>query len=399
MRVADVVTTATVANNVTRSNFRLNRFQKVLSTGTRINDPSDDPFGASRALLLRSDIRNLEQFQRNVDESLGYTNFVDSTLGDMVSTLIHMRGLAVQGASDTVNAGDRVILSREVDEMLEHMVAISQSKFRGRHVFAGAETLERPYTPVRDADGAIVSVGNSLRRSVPVSDTTTAVGTLLQLGAPPAGTVTIGDQTVAIDLAVDSLDDIKSKIDTAAPTGVTVEIERTDSKGSSFYRLKIDGTTTAVDSNNVLGTLGIGSVDTTGSILREIDDGVQIQVNIPGRDLFEGAQNAFTALINLRNGLQTNDIDAIRQSITDIEAVREKISDERGVLGAKARRVELTRDLLDRFEVNLSKSLGDIEDADLTETIIGLQKEQQAFQAALTTGSTLFQPTLIDFLQ
>ena len=399
MRVADTVTTATVMNNVQRSNYRLSRHQRALSSGTRINDPSDDPFGASRALLLRSDIRNLEQVQRNIDESLGYTNFVDSGLDDMVNALINMRGIAVQGASDTVNAGDRVILSREVDEMLEHMVSLSQTKFRGRYVFAGAESLERPYTPVRDADGNITSVGNSLRRSVPVGDTTTAVGTLLQLGTPPSGTVTIGDQTVAIDLATDSLDTIKANIEAAAPTGVTVDIERTDSRGNSFFRLKIDGTTTAVDSNNVLGTMGIGSVDTTGAITREIDDGVQIQVNIPGRDLFEGAQNAFTALMNLRNGLQSNDMDAIRQSITDIETVREKISDERGVLGARTRRVELTRDLLDRFEVNLSTSLGDIEDADLTETIIDLQTEQQSYQAALTTGSTMFQPTLIDFLQ
>ena len=399
MRVADVVTSSTVANNVQRSAFRLSRYQRTLSSGTRINDASDDPFGASRALMLRSDIRNLEQFQRNIGESLGYMNYVDSTLDDMIGSLIHLRGIAVEGASDTLNPGDRVILSREVDEMLEHMISLGQAKFRGRYIFAGAETLERPYSPVRDADGKVVSVGNSLRRSVPLSDTTTAAGTLLQLGAPPSGNVTIGDQTIAIDLATDSLDDIKTKIDTAAPTGVTVEIERTDSKGSSFYRLKIDGTTTVVDDNNVLGSLGIGSVDTTGSILREVDEGVHIQVNIPGRDIFEGAQNAFTALLGLRNGLENNDIDAIRQSITDLETVREKISDERGVLGARARRVELTRNLLERFQVNLATTLGDVEDANLTETIIDLQSEQQAYQAALTSGSTVFQPTLMDFLR
>ena len=399
MRISDSVITNTVRNNVRRSVARLNEYQKALSSGVRINDASDDPTQATRSLLLRSDIRNGEQYQRNIDEGLGFMNFVDSTLDDMVNTLIGVRGTAIQGASDTVNADDREILARGVNELIEHMISRGQSKFRGRYIFAGTETLESPYTAIRNSDGDVVDVGNTLRRSIGLDDTTTAVGTLLGQTAPPAGTVTIGDQTVAIDLATDSLDDIKANIEAAAPTGITVDIEESSSGGVSVYRLRINGTTTAVDDGNVLGTLGIGNVETTGSILREVDEGVHIQVNVEGRDLFEGAQNAFSGMINLRDSLLTNDIDGIRQSITDLEGVREKISDARGVLGARTRRVELTRELLERLEVNLTSALGDAEDTDVTRTIIDLRSEQQVFQAALATGGSVFQPTLLDFLR
>ena len=399
MRISDSVITNTVRDNVRRSVARLNEYQKALSSGVRINDASDDPTQATRSLLLRSDIRNGEQYQRNIDEGLGFMNFVDSTLDDMVNTLIGVRGTAIQGASDTVNADDREILARGVNELIEHMISRGQSKFRGRYIFAGTETLESPYTAIRNSDGDVVDVGNTLRRSIGLDDTTTAVGTLLGQIAPPDGTVTIGDQTVAIDLATDSLDDIRSNIEAAAPTGVTVDIEESSSGGVSVYRLRINGTTTAVDDGNVLGTLGIGNVETTGSILREVDEGVHIQVNVEGRDLFEGAQNAFSGMINLRDSLLTNDIDGIRQSITDLEGVREKISDARGVLGARTRRVELTRELLERLEVNLTSALGDAEDTDVTRTIIDLRSEQQVFQAALATGGSVFQPTLLDFLR
>ena len=399
MRISDSVITNTVRNNVRRSVARLNEYQKALSSGVRINDASDDPTQATRSLLLRSDIRSGEQYQRNIDEGLGFMNFVDSTLDDMVNTLIGVRGTAIQGASDTVNADDREILARGVNELIEHMISRGQSKFRGRYIFAGTETLESPYTAIRNSDGDVVNVGNTLRRSIGLDDTTTAVGTLLGQTAPPAGTVTIGDQTVAIDLATDSLDDIKANIEAAAPTGITVDIEESSSGGVSVYRLRINGTTTAVDDGNVLGTLGIGNVETTGSILREVGAGVHIQVNVEGRDLFEGAQNAFSGMINLRDSLLTNDIDGIRQSITDLESVREKISDARGVLGARTRRVELTRELLERLEVNLTSALGDAEDTDVTQTIIDLQSEQQVFQAALATGGSVFQPTLLDFLR
>jgi flagellar hook-associated protein 3 FlgL len=388
-----------VANNLRRAALRINRYQKDLSSGTSIHNPSDNPAGASRSLLLRSDIRNVEQYKRNINEGLGMMNYVDSTLNDLVNILIDVRGLAIQGASDTVNAEDRDIIAEQINELIEHVISLSQSKFRGRSVFAGAETLESPYSPVRDAAGEVVSVGNSLRGSVWLTDRTTAVGTLLNQPSPPSGTVTIGDQTVAIDLATDSLDAIKTKIEAAAPTGVTVAIEEATDDGAPVYRLRISGTTTVVDSNNVLGTLNIGNVDTTKAVLREVDDGVYIQVNVAGRDLFEGAQNAFSALLTIRDALWDDDIDAIRNSITDIEAAREKVSDVRGVLGARSHRFELSQALAERYEVNLTDALSTTEDVDLTETVFNLQQEQTVFQAALMSGQTVIQPSLIEFLR
>jgi flagellar hook-associated protein 3 FlgL len=192
MRISDSVITNTVSNNVRRSVSRLNGYQRALSSGVRINDASDDPTEATRSLLLRSDIRNNEQYQRNINEGLGFMNFVDSTLDDMVNTLIGVRGTAIQGASDTVNADDRDILARDVNELLEHMISRGQTKFRGRFIFAGTETLENPYTAVRNAEGDVVEVGNTLRRTIGLDDRTTAVGTLLGQTSPPAGTVTIG---------------------------------------------------------------------------------------------------------------------------------------------------------------------------------------------------------------
>lgn len=399
MRVADSVMTSSVENNLSRAFSRINRYQKDLSSGTLIHDPSDNPNGAYRSLLLRSDIRNVEQYQRNITDGIGYMDFVDTTLDSLVNTLIEVQGLAIQGASDTVNARDREIIAQDVNELIDHVISLSQSKFRGRYVYSGTETLEVPYTAIRDANGDVASVGNSLRRSVGLSDRTAAVGSLLDLASPPSGTVTIGDQAVSIDLSADSLDDIQSKIEAAAPSGVTVRIEETTSGGSSVYRLRIDGTTTAVDDNNVLGTLGIGNVDTTDVILREVDNGVHVQINVAGRDLFEGAQNPFAALINLRDSLRSDDKEGIRQSITDLQEAREKVSDSRGVLGARTHRMELSQELQERFEVNLSAALSNVEDADLSKTIMELQQEQNVFQAALAAGQTMFQPTLIDFLR
>ncbi|MFT5367517.1 MAG: flagellar hook-associated protein 3 FlgL [Candidatus Latescibacterota bacterium] len=398
MRVADNVTSSTVRANLTRSFGRINKYQTQLSSGTMIQNASDDPQGAAKSLILRSNIRNVEQYQRNINDGLGHMDYADSVLNDLVAAVTQVRGLAIQGASDTVNAQDREILAKQVNEVLEFSLGLSHAKFRGEFIFAGTETSEIPYEAVRDAAGSITEVDRTLRHSVGFSDSTTAAGTLLSLPTPPAGNVTIGDQVVAIDLATDSLADIKTKIDAAAPTGVSVTIDESILNRQSVFRLKINGTTTAVDNNNVLARLGIDNIDTTNGIFRAVDDNIKVQLNVPGQAIFEGAQNPFSALIRLRDGLVNDDKEAIRQSITDLEAARSRISDTRGVLGARTNRIELARGLLERFEVELSKTLSNTEDVDLAEAVMNLQAEQGAFQAALISGQTVNMPTLIDFL-
>ena len=399
MRVADGVATSQLIGNLRRSFARIDRFQKDLSTGVTIHKASDNPAGASRAIMLRSDIRNNEQYQRNIDGALGQMDFVDSTLDSMVSTIIDVQSIAVAGATDTVNSGDREIMAKEVNELLELVISMSQTKFRGRFIFSGTETLEKPYQEIRDASGTVTGIGNAVRSSISFDDTTTAIGTLLGQVTPPAGTITVGDQTVTVDLATDSLDTIKAKIDAASPKGVVVTIDEALRNGQPSFRLNIDGTATIADDNNVLQTLWIGNVDTTGPMLREVGDGIHIQVNVSGQDLFEGAQHVFSALLNLRNSLEANNIDGIRSSITDMQVARDRISEVRGVLGSRTERVEVQRSLLERFEVNLTEALSNTEDADLSKTVLQLQQEQNVFQSALVAGQTIIQPTLIDFFR
>jgi flagellar hook-associated protein 3 FlgL len=398
MRVADNVTSSTVRSNLTRSFGRISKYQTQLSTGTMIQNASDDPQGAAKSLILRSNIRNVEQYQRNIENGLGHMNYADSVLNDMVAAVTEMRGIAIQGASDTVNAHDREILAKQVNEVLEFSLGLSHSKFQGEFIFAGTESSEIPYEPIRDAAGTITGVGRTLRHSQAFSDTTAAIGTLQGTVAPAAGNVTIGDQVVAIDLATDSLADIKAKIETAAPTGVTVRINESVLNGTSVFRLKINGTTTALDNNGVLAALGIDNIDTTNAVYRAVDDNVKVQLNVSGQAIFEGAQNPFSAMINLRDGLLNNDKEAIYQSITDLEVARSHISDARGVLGARTNRLELARGLLERFEVELSATLSNTEDVDLADAVMNLQAEQSAFQAALISGQTVNMPTLMDFL-
>ncbi|MBN1827763.1 MAG: flagellar hook protein, partial [Deltaproteobacteria bacterium] len=91
------------------------------------------------------------------------------------------------------------------------------------------------------------------------SSPTVAVAALLGLGVgeSSSGTLTIGGAAVTIDLAADSLNDIKTAINEAAIPGVQASVITQTVAGETLYRLQIDGTQSFTDENNILNTLGI----------------------------------------------------------------------------------------------------------------------------------------------
>ncbi|MBI4734438.1 MAG: hypothetical protein HY779_06505, partial [Rubrobacteridae bacterium] len=59
---------------------------------------------------------------------------------------------------------------------------------------------------------------------------------------------------------------------------------------------------------------------------------------------------------------------------------------------------ETTKDRLEQSKLNLTELLSNVEEADMAEVIVKLRTEQTVYQAALMTGSSIMQKSLIDFL-
>ena len=300
MRVTTQMAVNTLVGNLNRSFGRMVRYQQELSSGSRLNNLSDDPAAVERSLSLRSEIRNIEPYQKNIDDGTGWLELSEANLGELETLFVEARGLAVQGASDTYDAQQRSSLAAQVDQFLEHAVSLSESRYRGRYIFAGTQTGEPPYDAIRDQEGKILALD-------------------------PAG-------------------------------------------------------------------------DATGTIEREVADGVIMQVNVSGDSVYEGSLNAFDVFIDLRDSLADNDVTKVRESLTALADMREKISAVRGEIGARVNRMELTRNILDRVTTEMSTILSEDEDVDLTSTIVNLQQEQDVFQAALASGSTVIPQSLMDFI-
>lgn len=97
-------------------------------------------------------------------------------------------------------------------------------------------------------------------RSDGVASSALEIAQALGLVIPPAGTVFINGKAVSVNLATDSLETLRDRINATADIGVTATIVSEETSGGIMYRLQIvgdAGTPTFEDDNNVLHTLGI----------------------------------------------------------------------------------------------------------------------------------------------
>jgi flagellar hook-associated protein 3 FlgL len=130
---------------------KVSRTQLKMSAGKEILRPSDDPFGAGRALTLRTELDGLEQYRRNTVDAEGWTGATDSALGTIGDIAQRARELLLQGATGTVAPSERLKVAGEIDQLIAAAKDTGNSNYAGRSLFGGTATATKPYGSATDA--------------------------------------------------------------------------------------------------------------------------------------------------------------------------------------------------------------------------------------------------------
>ncbi|MBL7190145.1 flagellar hook-associated protein FlgL [bacterium] len=306
MRISDQMRVRSLLYQLENHLDSVSKYQSQLSTGKRIEEPSDDAFGAGKALRYRHGIKMNEQHVRNAEDGMGRMQYSDGILQSITNLMNQAMSLAVAADNDTLTAADRQVIANEVDQLLEDLVSKANTQYNGKYLFGGFNDNAEAFTVTRDGQGLITAVS-------------------------------------------------------ANPDGIDQEIKR------------------------------------------EIGVGLKETVNIGGTLLFqpdgEGAESdLFRKLITLRDGCINNDPDAIGPQIDAIQDGIDQISYHSSTLGAKVNFFQRQLEQLGMDAVNYTDSLSNVEDADLIETVMMYEQEQAAYEAALASGATIIQMSLINFM-
>ncbi|MGC8778080.1 MAG: flagellar hook-associated protein FlgL, partial [Candidatus Caldatribacteriaceae bacterium] len=228
MRVTQQMISDRVMRNLNGIAASLLKTEDMLSSGKTLNRPSDDPVRFSRVLNLRTSLNKLEQYRSNVAGAVDWLNLLDASLEEAGNVLQKIRVLALQGANGTLTAEDRAAIATQVEEHLNELIGIANGTSGDKYLFAGTQTLTKPFTMV---DGTIAywGDGTDMLRSV---DTNTTMEISVpgdqiffhgfEVWSSNPVTLNSGDSfsingvTVVIDASIGSVQDLVNRINNDA---------------------------------------------------------------------------------------------------------------------------------------------------------------------------------------
>jgi flagellar hook-associated protein 3 FlgL len=134
-----------LAGRINIAQQRLATAQEQVSSGKRINRPSDDPFGAEAVLRFRTSQSDIDAFQQNAATVKDNLQIADTSMESYQQLLDRSRALLAQGSSDTTPASSKQSIATELDGIRTQMLAIANSKSSDRYVFGGNRQNVPPY--------------------------------------------------------------------------------------------------------------------------------------------------------------------------------------------------------------------------------------------------------------
>src|SRR4051812_31159725 len=102
---------------LTKSTASLSRSFERLSSGLRINRPSDDAAGLAISAGLDIDARVFTQGVRNVNDGISLLNIAEGALDELSNVVLRLRELATQSANGALASQQRSALDQEAQDL------------------------------------------------------------------------------------------------------------------------------------------------------------------------------------------------------------------------------------------------------------------------------------------
>ena len=116
-----------------------------ISSGYRINRPSDDPVAAAQVMDLLSTQRHLQQYDQSITQARAWSVASESAVSQGMELFQRARVLALQGTNESLGQQSRQAIVAELSSMVDSVKMLGNSKVGNDYIFAGAKSDTPPY--------------------------------------------------------------------------------------------------------------------------------------------------------------------------------------------------------------------------------------------------------------
>ena len=407
----------TIANLTTRQN-NLSNLQQSLSSGKKINTPSDDPTGAAQAERALNRLSRIATDQRALESQRNSISSAESTLGSATDTLQQIRELVVSAGNGVLSSAGRKTITDQISGLRDSLLSLANIQdSNGQPLFAALGSALKPF--VAPAAPGLDYTFSGLPGSS-ASGTYAIPGALdgdsafmLQPGRDAAFNVKVTGASAGSNLASGAV----SATNSALVDGSTVAISVTGFAGGNVnYNLTrtLPATVPAtVPLPTPVTTAGVAAWTQTGGFtVTDIPVGngmpglslnitgtpvVGDSVNVtPNSSVFSTLDNAIKDISGASTSAAAGQ--AVAQALYNIDLSMARISAVRGQAGDLLNRADSITSTNDKRSIEQETNRSSAEDVDMVKAISDFQKQQTGYSAALQSYAQVQKLSLFNFI-
>ena len=394
MRINTNVNAMIATNQMSKNTALSGASMEKLSTGLRITKAADDATGLAISEKMRSQIRGMEQAERNVQDGISMVQTAEGAMEEIGNITQRMRELTVQSSNETNTVDERTKIAEELKQLHSEIDRIAEStQFNGKTLL-GSTVEGKATVNGSGVTGDIKGLENF--EKIVVDGKNTSLAEMIKGGKielTKSGNA--GQQEYSLEIK-DKNGDLVAKADAVTGTGANLGFTLTDKNGNAFKALQANGSLQDVGTSTF--TLDINADELLGNAL-VADNGV-VSIDIKGKaddlnlNLQVGANTGDSEKlnVNIKNmstdslGLSKDDLKAItnddlskgteasKKLIEKLDTALENINTNRSNLGAVQNRLETSQSNLTTSTENLTAAESRIRDVDVAKEMVKLSK-------------------------
>lgn len=215
------------------------------------------------------------------------------------------------------------------------------------------------------------------------------IGEVIKQARKVAGTITSGSSDTTVrENAISQLTELKKQLVDLANTQIGDEY--------IFAGYKNDTPPFSISNNNYGGT--------SDQIMVEIDQNSTSALNVTGDNLLQGtgsygSVNILQTMDDLISGINANDPTAISSAAARLDESTKQINNARSDVASRIKRLDSAEAMITRNQNTISGIMSDTLGVDYIKAATELNKQQTAFEAALSATAKISQLSLLDYIR
>ncbi len=344
-RVSNLLRSSLANSSIASAQKKLMQVGTELSTGRRLNVPSDDAGDSAVAQQLRKTLERRMAYLNNLSQATIHLGEVESTLGEITNLVREAQQIAVANVGSDVPPDSRLGAAEIVKSIYSQLLTLANKQVQGTYLFAGTKQDKPPFVEEGGGikfQGSTTTLSNefdentilgfmidgnrvfgalstrvegsrdlspSISAATRLGDLRGANGTGIGRGAIRIGN---GTDSAVVDLSsADTIGDVINAINNAgvgtvtasiAPDGVSIQIS--GGAGEDITVTEVGGGTMAAD---------LGILQPTGAGAGVAVDGRNLQAKVtlltPLANLAGGAGIDITSGLTISNGTESVTVD------------------------------------------------------------------------------------------